>query len=117
MFSDSTANTSAHKTRRIDFIFDIAYDADIATAKEIVARVLDEDPRVLKTPAPTIAVGALAASSVQLFVRPWVNTPDYWGVHFDVTERIKLEFDKAGIDIPFAQMDLHLPENATISTK
>ncbi|MDG2961326.1 mechanosensitive ion channel [Bisgaard Taxon 10/6] len=117
VFSDSIVNNSANKTRRIDFIFDIAYDADIATAKEIVARVLDEDPRVLKTPAPTIAVGALAASSVQLFVRPWVNTPDYWGVHFDVTERIKLEFDKAGIDIPFAQMDLHLPENATISTK
>lgn len=116
-FSDSITNYSSNSTRRVDFIFDIGYDADIALAKEIVARVLSDDDRILKTPAPTIAVGALAASSVQLFVRPWVQTSDYWDVHFDVTERIKIEFDKANISIPFNQLDLHLPENVEIVRK
>lgn len=116
-FSDSITNYSSNSTRRVDFIFDIGYDADIALAKEIVTRVLEEEERVLKTPAPTIAVGALAASSVQLFVRPWVQTNDYWNVHFAITERVKLEFDAAGISIPFNQLDLHLPENIEIVRK
>lgn len=116
-FSDSITNYSSNSTRRVDFIFDISYDADIALAKEIVTRVLEEEERVLKTPAPTIAVGALAASSVQLFVRPWVQTSDYWNVHFAITERVKLEFDAAGISIPFNQLDLHLPENIEIVRK
>lgn len=116
-FSDSIVNYSRNETRRVDFIFDISYDSDIALAKEIVARVLDEDDRVLKTPTPTIAVGALAASSVQLFVRPWTHTSDYWAVHYAIMERVKLEFDKAGIAIPFNQLDLHLPENVEIVRK
>ncbi|WP_044469523.1 mechanosensitive ion channel family protein [Mannheimia massilioguelmaensis] len=109
VFSDSIVNNSANSTRRIDFIFDIAYDADIAKAKEIVAQVLKSDVRVLQNPQPTIAVGALAASSVQLFVRPWVNTGNYWDVYFNITENVKLEFDKAGIEIPFNQMDINFP--------
>lgn len=116
-FSDSITNYSTNSTRRVDFIFDIGYDADIALAKQIVERVLNEDDRVLKDPAPTIAVGALASSSVQLFVRPWVQTPNYWAVHFDITERIKLEFDKADIAIPYNQLDLHLPDNLSIVQK
>lgn len=116
-FSDSITNYSSNSTRRVDFIFDIGYDADIELAKSIVKRVLDEDERILKTPAPTIAVGALAASSVQLFVRPWVQTSEYWNVHFGITERIKLEFDKANISIPFNQLDLHLPDNLEIVQK
>ncbi|NBI12348.1 mechanosensitive ion channel [[Haemophilus] felis] len=116
-FSDSIINYSHNSTRRIDFIFDIGYDSDIALAKDIVAKVLNNDPRVLKNPVPTIAVGALAASSVQLFVRPWVKTGEYWNVHFDIMEKIKLEFDQAGISIPFNQLDLHLPENLSIVQK
>lgn len=113
-FSDSIINYSHNSTRRVDFIFDISYDSDIALAKEIVAKVLNDDPRVLKKPAPTIAVGALASSSVQLFVRPWVKTGEYWNAHFAIMEQVKLEFDKAGISIPFNQLDLHLPENISI---
>ncbi len=85
IFSDSITNYSANESRRINFIFDIAYDADIATAKAIIEQCLAEEPRILKDPAPTVAVGALAASSVQLFVRPWVETADYWAVNFDLT--------------------------------
>lgn len=116
-FSDKITNYSHNDTRRVDFIFDIGYTADITLAKQIVEKVLNNEPRVLKHPAPTIVVGALASSSVQLFVRPWVNTSDYWGVHFAVMEQVKLEFDQAGIEIPFNQLDLHLPENLEIVQK
>ncbi|OBW99870.1 mechanosensitive ion channel family protein [Gallibacterium genomosp. 1] len=112
IFTQKITNYSLNSTRRIDFIFDISYESDITKAKEIIARCLQEEPRVLKEPAPLIAVGALAASSVQLFVRPWVKTADYWGVHFDIMEKVKLEFDEAGIDIPFNQLDINFPEKA-----
>ncbi|MFU2059340.1 mechanosensitive ion channel family protein [Avibacterium volantium] len=114
VFGDSITNYSSNATRRIDFIFDIAYKSNIEQAKTIVANILAQDPRVLKDPEPTIAVGALAANSVQLVVRPWVNTSDYWAVHFDITEKVKLAFDEAGIEIPFPQMNIHLPENAEV---
>ncbi|MEE6069839.1 mechanosensitive ion channel family protein, partial [Avibacterium paragallinarum] len=109
VFGNSITNYSSNATRRIDFIFDIDYKSNIEQAKSIVANILDQDSRILKEPTPTIAVGALAANSVQLVVRPWVNTSDYWAVHFDVTEKVKLAFDEAGIEIPFPQMNIHLP--------
>ena len=108
IFAQKITNYSINQTRRIDFIFDISYESDIIKAKEIIARCLAADDRILKEPEPLIVVGALSASSVQLFVRPWVNTGDYWSVHFAIMEKIKLEFDKAGIDIPFNQLDVNL---------
>ncbi|MGY0400253.1 MAG: mechanosensitive ion channel family protein [Ostreibacterium sp.] len=113
IFSNSITNYSVNENRRIDFIFDIAYDADIAKAKAIVEKCLNDEPRILKDPEHTIAVGSLAASSVQLFVRPWVYTNDYWGVHFDLTEKIKLAFDEAGIEIPYNQIDVRFPNQTT----
>lgn len=115
VFGDSITNYSSNATRRIDFIFDIAYKSSIEQAKAIVADILAQDPRVLKDPAPTIAVGALASNSVQLVVRPWVSTGDYWAVHFDVTEKVKLAFDAANIEIPFPQMNIHLPEKSELT--
>ncbi|MFQ1049281.1 mechanosensitive ion channel family protein [Avibacterium paragallinarum] len=112
VFGNSITNYSSNATRRIDFIFDIDYKSNIEQAKAIVASILSQDQRVLKDPEPTIAVGALAANSVQLVVRPWVNTADYWAVHFDVTEKVKLAFDEAGIEIPFPQMNIHLPKKS-----
>lgn len=110
VFGDSITNYSINETRRIDFIFDIAYEADIRKAKEVLALCLEEEPRVLRHPEPLIAVGALEASSVQLFVRPWVKTSDYFAVQFALTERVKLEFDRAGIEIPYDQLDIRFPE-------
>ena len=101
-------NYSAKATRRIDMIFGIGYDADILKAKEILQSILDADERILDDPAPLIAVGELADSSVNFNVRPWVNSADYWAVRFDVTEKVKLAFDEAGISIPFPQMDVHI---------
>ncbi len=69
--------------------------------------LMKSDPRVLSDPAPSVAVSELADSSVNLVVRPWVKTGDYWGTLCDLTERIKLTFDKEGISIPYPQQDVH----------
>lgn len=117
VFADSIVNYSRNETRRIDLIFDISYDADIEKAKSIIAKVLFDEENVLNHPEPTIAVGSLAPSSVQLFVRPWVQTSKYASTQFDLLEKVKMEFDKAGIGIPFNQLDLHLPDNVEIVRK
>ena len=101
-------NYSAEKRRRIDLTISISYDSDLRVAKQILHDILQADSRVLKEPAAVIAVGALADSSVQLIVRPWVEATDYWAVYWDSLEKIKLQFDAAGIEIPFPQMSLHM---------
>lgn len=108
VFSSTITNYSANETRRVDFIFDISYDDDIAQAKEIIREILEKDNRVLKEPKPVIAVSTLASSSVQIIARPWANTPNYYAVYWQVTENVKIAFDKAGISIPFNQLDVHL---------
>ncbi|MCT8720717.1 mechanosensitive ion channel [Glaesserella parasuis] len=115
VFADSITNYSRNETRRIDFIFDISYESDIEKAKEIIAQILFEDENVLHYPEPTIAVGNLAASSVQLFVRPWVQTNNYSTTQFAILEKVKIGFDKAGISIPYNQLDLHLPEQTSVT--
>lgn len=114
VFADSITNYSRNEIRRIDFIFDISYDSDIAQAKQIIERVFAEDENVLDYPEASVAVGALASSSVQLFARPWVKTNQYVPTQFALLEKVKLEFDKAGISIPYNQLDLHLPDNQSI---
>ncbi|MGC6284454.1 MAG: mechanosensitive ion channel family protein [Polaribacter sp.] len=94
-------NYSATGTRRVDLTFGVSYDADIKKTKEVLQQVLDDNPSILKDPAPTIAVSELADSSVNFVVRPWCNTADYWNVYFDVTEKTKIALDEAGIEIPY----------------
>ena len=101
-------NYSAEALRRVDLIIGISYDSDLLKAKTLLQQILAEDQRVLKDPAPVVAVGALADSSVQLIVRPWVEVDQYWPVYWDVLEQIKLRFDAEGIEIPFPQMSLHV---------
>ncbi|SMF04182.1 mechanosensitive ion channel family protein [Desulfovibrio gilichinskyi] len=101
-------NTTAHKTRRIDLVIGIGYEDDIPKAKEILAQILSENTTILKSPAPTIVVGELGDSSINLLVRPWVRTADYWTVRWDLLEGIKITLDKAGISIPYPQTDVHL---------
>jgi len=108
IYSEVITNFSATGTRRIDMVFGIGYGDDIPKAKGIIEEILKSESRVLDNPEYVIAVGELADSSVNFYVRPWVATSDYWAVHFDLTERIKLEFDENGISIPFPQMDVHL---------
>jgi len=105
-------NYSANDTRRIDMVFGIGYSDDIKQAKEVLEGILTQDERVLKDPAPTIAVSELADNSVNIIVRPWVKTSDYWGVLCDVTETVKHRFDAENISIPYPQRDIHLHQVA-----
>lgn len=101
-------NWSAKGTRRVDLEVGIGYGDDIDKARTIISAVLSEEDRILKDPEPTIAVSALGDSSVNFVVRPWVVAADYWGVYFDLTEKIKKRFDAEGISIPFPQRDVHI---------
>ncbi|MHC4695766.1 MAG: mechanosensitive ion channel family protein [Planctomycetota bacterium] len=105
-------NYSANETRRVDLVFGIGYGDDIKKAKDALEDILAQDERVLKDPTATIAVAELADNSVNLVVRPWVKTLDYWDVLFDVTEAVKQRFDAENISIPFPQRDLHLHQVA-----
>jgi len=108
ILGDTITNVNARDTRRIDLTVGIGYDDDMARTKEILEGLAKEDSRILTDPAPAVAVSELADSSVNLVFRPWVKTEDYWGVRFDLTEKIKTSLDAAGISIPFPQQDVHL---------
>lgn len=108
IYSGNIVNYSAMGTRRIDMVFGIGYGDDMKKARDIIASVVAADERVLKEPQLLIAVGELAACSVNIYVRPWVRAEDFWDVKFALTENIKQAFDDNGITIPFPQMDIRL---------
>ena len=101
-------NYSANPTRRVDMVIGVSYDDDLDKVRSTIEEIVAADERVLKEPACQIAVSALADSSVNFNVRPWVNTEDYWAVYFDLTEKIKKRFDEVGISFPFPQQDVHV---------
>jgi len=107
IYGGTITNNSARETRRIDMVFGIGYGDDIKKAKDLLNEILAADERVLKDPAPLVAVAELADSSVNFNVRPWAKTEDYWKVLYDVTEKVKLTFDENNISIPYPQMDIH----------
>jgi small conductance mechanosensitive channel len=100
-------NFSKKETRRVDFTFGIGYDDDLKLAKATLEEIINGDKRVLKEPAPFVAVSELADSSVNFVVRAWVKSGDFWGVYFDTLEKVKLTFDERNISIPYPQMDIH----------
>ncbi|WP_151173260.1 mechanosensitive ion channel family protein [Pseudoalteromonas ruthenica] len=108
IMSGAIVNYSREKTRRIDLVIGVSYDADLKKTKEVLKSVLDAESRLLKEPAYTVAVNELADSSVNFVVRPWVNTVDYWPTYFDLMENIKIALDDNDIGIPYPQMDVHL---------
>ena len=108
ILSNNITNYSARPTRRVDMVFGISYDDDIRKAKQLLQEIIAADDRVLAEPAPVIALGELADSSVNFLVRPWAKAEDYWGLLWDTTETVKLKFDEAGISIPYPQMDVHM---------
>lgn len=108
IFRGTIVNVTARATRRIDLVMGIGYEDDIAKARDLISQVLAEDERILKDPAPAINIADLAESSVNINVRPWVNSGDYWAVRSDLLEKIKAAFDSNGISIPFPQRDVHL---------
>ncbi len=112
---DNIINYSAQKTRRVDMIFGVSYDADLKEVRNILEDIVSKDERILKDPEHLIAVGELADNSVNFFVRVWVESGDYGNVYFAANETVKLRLDEAGIGIPYPQRDVHLydhsPEN------
>ena len=106
----SLKNYTETPSRRVDCTIGISYDSDIKKAKEILLKVLESHPKVLKDPAPAVTVANLGDSSVDLAVRPHCLPEDYWEVYFHVYEEGKLALDEAGITIPFPQRDVHLIE-------
>jgi small conductance mechanosensitive channel len=108
VFDGSITNVSAHDTRRIDMTVGVGYGDDLNKAKQIIEDLLAADERVLKDPAPQVAVANLGDSSVDFVVRPWVNAADYWAVKFDFTKAVKEKFDAEGVSIPFPQRDIHV---------
>lgn len=111
LINDNIINYNEKDIRRVDMVFGISYSDDMAKAKAIINSILSADSRILKDPAPQVVVAKLDESSVNINVRPWVNTPDYWAVHFDLLELIKNKFDEEKISIPFPQRDVHIHQN------
>ena len=101
-------NYSEKDTRRVDLKFTVAYSADSEKAQTIINGILDSHELVLKDPASFVRMSAHGASSIEITVRAWTKSEDYWTVYFDVIETVKKEFDKNGIEIPFDQLDVHI---------
>ncbi|WP_417883251.1 mechanosensitive ion channel domain-containing protein [Vibrio rumoiensis] len=108
VMSQPIVNFSKHKIRRINFEIGVSYKSDLKKTKQVLARVLESEERILSLPAPTIGVLALANSSVNIAVRPWVKSEEYWKVYYDTLQAIKEELDKEGIQIPYPQVDMHI---------
>ncbi len=108
LVSDNIVNYSRKGTRRLDLVIGVSYGDDVRRVKRVLTDLLAEDARILAEPAATVAVLEFGDNSVNFAVRPWVAVDDYWNVHFDTLEKIKLRFDAEGISIPFPQRDVHL---------
>jgi len=106
--TDVIINYTANKTRRIDLVIGVAYDADLKKTKKLLTKILTDRDDILTDPAPTVEVHELGDSAVNFVVRPWVKTDEFWTIRWELMMKIKIELDKAGIGIPFPQRDVHL---------
>lgn len=104
----SMKNITTEATRRVDWTIGIGYGDNADKAKEVLMAMMKEDDRIMAEPAPFVAISELADSSVNFAVRGWVNTPDYWGVYFDLNEKVYKRFESEGLNIPYPQMDVHV---------
>ena len=106
--SNELTNYSTESTRRIDLIIGCGYQDNLQRVKEVLSDIMAKNPKIMETPAPLIAVSELGDNSVNLIVRPWVKTEDYWTVKFEILEAVKNAFDNAGLSIPYPQRDVHI---------
>ncbi len=107
----SMINYSTEEKRRVDWTIGIGYGDDADKALDVINKMMESDSRILKDPAPFVAVSALADSSVNFAARAWVNASDYWAVYFDMNKNVYQTFAKEGLNIPFPQMDVHVHNN------
>lgn len=104
----SIVNYSAKELRRVDLTFGVGYEQDILKVKRVLSNIVEAHDLILKTPEPFIALSNHGDSAINFVVRVWVNNSDYWKVHFDLLESVKVAFDNEDISIPYPQMDLHI---------
>ncbi len=112
LWGGAVKNFSHNPTRRVDYVFGIAYEDDIGKAMGLIGEEIGKDSRAHGDPAPFMAVSELADSSVNIVVRIWCNAGDYWGLKFDLTRAVKERFDADGITIPYPQRVVHRPADA-----
>lgn len=105
--SGNITNYSKEPTRRVDFTISIDYGESIDKVREVLKEIVTNDQRVLTTPQPVIALNALADSSVNIALRVWVKSEDYWAVYWETNEKIYNEFNRRGINFPFPQLTVH----------
>jgi len=108
IYGSSIINMSTRDTRRVDLVIGIGYDDHIGKAKQLIEGIIAKNSLILMDPAPTIMVLELGESCIDIAVRPWVKTGDYWGVRADLLQTIKETFDEQGISIPYPQRDVHI---------
>jgi small conductance mechanosensitive channel len=113
IWGDVITNISGQTTRRVDLTFGVSYEDDLQKVQRVLEEVVKAHPKVLAEPAPVIKVHALADSSVNFIVRPWVATADYWDVFWDLTRAVKERFDQEDISIPFPQRVVHMRQAPT----
>ena len=105
--SNAIVNYSKQDMRRAEWTFGVEYGEDFEKVKAVLERIIAADARILKDPAPFIGLGALSASSVDIKVRAWAKTDDYWGVYFAMNRVVYETFNKEGIGFPFPQLTVH----------
>ena len=101
-------NYSSEELRRVDLTFDTSYKCDVETVKSVISKVIENNPKALKTPEPFVRLSAHNESALTYTVRIWCKTADYWDVNFDTIENVKKAFDENGIEIPYNQLDVHI---------
>lgn len=106
--SSNIINYNAENRRRLDLVFSVSYDADIAKAKQVIQQVISKNDLIFTDPAPIIAVKEHAASSVNLACLIWCSADEYWNVFYYMQEAVKLSFDENNISIPYGQLDVHI---------
>lgn len=104
----SLINYSAKEKRRVDLTFSVGYESNLLHVKNVLTDMINKHPLILKEPAPFVGVSAHGPSSIDFVVRVWCKSEDYWTIHFDLLEKVKLRFDEENISIPYPQMDLHV---------
>jgi small conductance mechanosensitive channel len=108
VWGSNITNFTKYNTRRVDMTMGVSYSDNLEKVIKTTMNMLKADKRVLADPTPQVAVSEFGDSAVNLVIRPWVKTSDYWGFFFDFQKAIKERYDKEGINIPFPQMDVHL---------
>lgn len=106
--NNSVVNITGNINRRVDLRFGVSYGDDVVKVKEVLKKIIDEYELILKEPKPVVGVIEHADSSINFEIKVWVKREDFWNVTYGLNEKVKLEFDKQDITIPFPQRDIYL---------